>query len=150
MPPTPTPRKRRSRWRQAGLLLEACCWLGVMRVAVLRAPFRRIIRWFHLAPAESRVTPSPADLALAEHIGQAVRFGAAHTPWQSACLVQSLAAMAMLRRRGITGTLYLGVARNVDGAPMPIDAHAWLCCGSMTVTGAIANRQFVTVACFSW
>ncbi len=143
-----------SKWterRQKGwLLLEALAWLGIMRIAILTVPFRRVVEYYQLKQGEAAATATAIDTATAERVGWAVRIAASRTPWQSACLVQSLAAMRMLRKRGIQGTLYLGVAKNGVDAAEPIAAHSWLCCGSMTLTGAFADNRFTVIAKFTW
>ena len=139
-----------SRGYRVLLLLEALICLGVMRVAILMVPFRKIVAHYHLVQGEAVIVPAGRIAARAESIGWAVRCAASRTPWQSACLVQSLAAMSMLRRRGISGTLYLGVAKNVDNPSEPISAHSWLCCGKRTLTGYCADNSFTVIAKFSW
>lgn len=117
---------------QRGLLLEAAAWLGLARLGLLLVPFRRLAPWLgaHMAQSAEHVTPREA--ALAQEIGWAVQAMARRTPWQSACLAQAMSAKAMLRRRGVGSTLYLGVARNERGR---MTAHAWLRCGTAVVTG---------------
>jgi hypothetical protein len=56
------------------------------------------------------------------------------------CLVEALAADSMLRRHGHVPTLRLGV--HDDGSVQSrLDAHAWVECGGMVVTGRIDNLQ---------
>ncbi len=131
------------------LLIEAVIRLGVMRVMILLLPFRWIVRLYHLKQGASAIVSNPCECTRAGHIGWAVRVGAAHMPWHSTCLAQSLTAMAMLRRRGISGTLYLGVARSADAGKVII-AHSWLCSGDAVLTGAGGDQQFTPVASFSW
>ena len=50
----------------------------------------------------------------------------------------------MLRRRGLPGTLHLGVAK--EGNRM--EAHAWLRCGDQIVTGGHELERFGVVARF--
>ncbi len=138
-------RSRTERW----LFIEAVCWLGVMRASIRCFPFRRIIRWFQLAQGAGTLVPNADDHDRAARIGRAIRPGAARTPWQNTCLAQSLAGMAMLRRRGIAGTLFLGVARSAD-VGQAFAAHAWLCCGDNVLVGTGDESQFTPVACFTW
>ncbi|MEI7831816.1 MAG: lasso peptide biosynthesis B2 protein [bacterium] len=142
--------KLHSRGYRVLLLIEALICLGVMRVAILTVPFRKIVAHYHLVQGETVIVPAGRKAARAESIGWAVRAAAARTPWQSACLVQSLAAMLMLRRRGIPGTLYLGVAKNEDNPAEPIAAHSWLRCGKRTLTGYFADNRYTVIAKFSW
>lgn len=119
-------------WAQRGALLEALVWLGLARLALLVLPFRRIAPWLGTQMAQTEESATPQEEALAQEIGWAVRAAARRTPWQSACLAQAISGKAMLRRRGVASTLYLGLARGEGGA---LQAHAWLRCGRAVVTG---------------
>lgn len=121
----------------------------MMRVLLRLFPFRRIMRWFQLTQGASTVISSDQDMFRAARIGRVIRDWAGQTPWHNSCLVQALAGMAMLRRRRIAGTLYLGVARP-GGAGSAIAAHAWLCSGEVVLTGAGTEITFTPVASFSW
>ena len=72
-----------------------------------------------------------------------------YTPWESACLAQAFAAKAMLRCRGITSTLYLGLAKNEQGGQSGLLAHAWLRSGSLILTGEPGKDQYTVVATFA-
>ena len=63
------------------------------------------------------------DDPVRQRVGWAVQVAGRHTPWQSKCLVQAIAARLMLGRRGVAGTIYLGPAKDLDGQ---LKAHAWL------------------------
>jgi hypothetical protein len=52
------------------------------------------------------------------------------SPWKNRCLVSSLAARCMLRRRNIESQLSLGVAKNSNGK---IIAHAWINAGDFVL-----------------
>lgn len=130
------------------MLLEAVLWLGLLRAAVLLLPFRRIIRLLGLRSGTEAVTVDPVHFVKAVRIGWAVRAAAARTPWESACLVQALAGLAMLYRRGLPGTLYLGVAKNRD-TPDRVAAHAWLRCGEFILTGGGGHAQFRVISVYS-
>lgn len=128
------------------LAWQAFWWLGWYRLLILTVGFRRFA-WLHgWYMAETLRGDAPADRRLASEIGYAVRRMADHTPWQSACLPQALAAQRMCRRRGLGSTLYLGVARSGDTA---IEAHAWLRCGNAILTGAEEMDDFVQVASYA-
>jgi hypothetical protein len=137
-------RLHRLSWTDRTLALEALVWLAAMRLAVRWVPFRRIVRWMGLEPGE---TPPQEAPAVARRVGWAVRGAAAYTPWQSACLVQALAAARMLQRRRLASTLYLGAARN-QAQPEELQAHAWLRCGGLVLTGENESRRFPVVAQF--
>ena len=57
-----------------------------------------------------------------------------------------MAAMAMLKRRGITSTLYLGLAKDDEAK---LQAHAWLRCGNRIITGEKEMTGFTTIATFA-
>lgn len=112
------------------LLLWAAWWLGVARLALLLLPFRRLVRW--LARAEDDAGAAMASEPIALCISWAVTVAARHVPWRSDCFPQAIAAMIMLRRRGVSSRLHIGVTK---GGRNGLHGHAWLCCGSVVVTG---------------
>jgi len=136
---------RRLGWAERGLLLEAAFWLGLARLGLLAVPFRRIapLLGIHMAQAAEAVTQQAQTQA--QRVGWAVSAVARRTPWKSACLVQAIAAKAMLRRRGIASTLYLGLARDDN---QTLQAHAWLSCGADMITGGDPSR-FTTMSSFA-
>ena len=139
---------RRRPWPDQALALEALAWLAVMRLAIRLLPFPRLVAWLRLEPGETSAQPAPpAAQAVAGRIGWAVRAAAARTPWESACLVQALAAARMLQRRRLSSTLYLGAARK-PGQPDQLHAHAWLRCGSLILTGESESRHFPVLTSF--
>jgi hypothetical protein len=69
-----------------------------------------------------------------------------YTPWNSNCLVQTIAAKLILQRRGVSSTLYLGVAPDTHEA---LQAHAWLRSGSIILTGAPGHRRYTVIATFT-
>ncbi|MFZ9043033.1 MAG: lasso peptide biosynthesis B2 protein [Ilumatobacteraceae bacterium] len=78
----------------------------------------------------------------ARRIGRIVTRVARTLPWKPTCLRQSLATRTMLTRRGVDGTIHLGIA---DVATM--DAHAWVTVDGWTVVGRLP-RTFTAVASF--
>ncbi len=136
-------------WRELRLLPEALVLLGIMRLAVLCAPFQRTVRYLGLTPQASPSSDvNPKQIASAVAIGWSVRAMAARTPWDSACLAQALAGMVMLKRRGIPALLFLGVAKEKVG-PDDMAAHAWLSCGGEMLTGEGGHERFTVVGIFA-
>ncbi len=137
---------RQLSWADRLLLLEATVWLALVRLALLTVPFRRIApRLGTLQHESATAVPSPT-VQSASRIGWAVRAMARRTPWESACLAQAISAKAMLRRRHIHSTLYLGVAKNKT---QPMQAHAWLRCGAAILTGAAGHEQYTILSSFA-
>lgn len=131
------------------LLLQAAAWLAALRAAILVLPFRRITLLMGLAPGENLAVADRMQAEGAVRIGWAVRTVAPRTPWQSTCLAQALAGALLLRRRGLPGTLYLGVAKK-DGAADALIAHAWLRCGDAILTGPAGRERYAAIAAFTW
>ncbi|OHB32380.1 MAG: hypothetical protein A2X84_12525 [Desulfuromonadaceae bacterium GWC2_58_13] len=120
-----------------------------MRAVILAFPFRRIVTMFGLTEGDVPAgTESPCDERAAA-IGWAVRAAAARTPWQSTCLVQALAGMAMMHRRGIPGVIWLGVAKDA-GTTESLAAHSWLSSSEAILTGAPAHERYTVISFFSW
>ena len=131
------------------LLIEAMLWLCIARSAILTIPFRWIARLFALSPGQSPPAPDrPHSPELVARIGWALRAAAARSPWRSTCLAQALAGTGMLRRRSIPGTLTMGVAM-AGGEPASLEAHAWLSCEGVMLTGAGACEKYSVVAKFT-
>lgn len=127
------------------LLLEALLLTGIARVIMLLIPFQKYKRYIGTHNEE---TPYETDINHYETIKKvawAVSSISRYTPWESKCLVQALTAQRMLKKRRISSTLYLGVAK--DGGD-GLKAHAWLRCGQIFVTGGYNKNEFKEVAKF--
>jgi hypothetical protein len=141
-------------WKERGLLVEACIWLSLARVATLLFPFRKAARWLGLSaesnPLDRQLQITTLDgvtTAAARQIGWALGVISNRGPGHSTCLVQALAGVAMLRRRNLAGTISLGVAKEKEA--VGIVAHAWLSCGGEILTGAAVRERFTTITTFN-
>lgn len=130
------------------LLLEALGALAWARFLVLCLPFRRLAGMIGEVGVESSPTTSPAEEEVAGHVGWAVAGMARYLPWDGRCLTQAIAGWRMLTRRGIVGTVYLGVSK-IPGGAGELAFHAWLRCGSRAVTGGDGGARYRVLACFS-
>lgn len=131
------------------LFWEAYWTLGIMRAAMLVRPFKTLIRDLHQSdrvPKEETLSEKERKTAIL--ISQAIARAAGQTPWESACLVQALAAMRMFRRRGLPGHFCLGVRREKEETSM--QAHAWMCCSEHFITGRKGHKNFTILSVFSW
>ncbi|MCB9006957.1 MAG: lasso peptide biosynthesis B2 protein [Ardenticatenaceae bacterium] len=137
---------RQLSWTERGLLLEAAVWLALSRLALLLVPFQRIAPRLGTLHHESASTALPTAEQTAEKVGWAVQAIARRTPWESACLAQAMSAKAMLRRRHLPSTLYLGLAKD---ASQSLQAHAWLRCGAMILTGEVGHERFTVISSFA-
>jgi hypothetical protein len=127
-------------------LWEALVALALARAAIACFPFRRIAAWMGTPGAESPYAVDVKKNDIAREVGWAVATLARRVPWDGRCLVQALAAMGMLRRRSVEGTMSFGARR---GETVGFDAHAWLRVGSLIVTGDPGQRQFQTFTTFA-
>ena len=121
-----------------GLIVEAATWLFLVRIGISAVSFLTLRR--ALANLSNRfVHRVPPSHASAQRVGWAVTAAARHLPFRTTCLIESLAAHAMLHRRGIVSELRLGV-RRPDG-PASLAAHAWVEHDGAVVLGEIDNLR---------
>ncbi len=131
---------------ERGYLLEAAIWLGLARLALLFLPFRRVAPFLgrHMAQTPEDAEAAPAEML--DRLSWALAAASRHLPWECQCLAQALAGKAMLRRRGLPSTLYLGL---VKGGEAGLQAHAWLRCGARILTGRQGMAGFTVIASFA-
>jgi hypothetical protein len=135
----------RQDWAGRGLLLEALAWLCWAKFLLLLVPFRWLTPRLGQLMQESPATILPEERALALRISWAVQSVAASVPLGFVCLPQAIAAKWMLRRRHLSSTLYLGMARPEE---VKFTAHAWLRAGDKILTGRAESFSHQTIACF--
>lgn len=130
------------------LLFEAFFALALARTIALCVPFRRLAGMFGDLGTEGPANVPPAQEEIAGKIGWAVASMARYVPWDGRCLTQAIAGWRMLARRGIFGTVYLGVSEDPEHAGKRV-FHAWLRCGSRFMTGGDGRLRYQVLACFS-
>lgn len=139
---------------QRRLFVEAAVWLGLLRIATLTLPYRRVAALLRLTQSAASdgsdgVAAPQAGMTGVTGVtgvtGWALAAAAARTPWHSPCLVQSLAGYVILRRRGVPSVVYLGVAKDPAGEFM---AHSWLRCGEVIVTGRGGHQRYAAIAAY--
>lgn len=132
------------------VFLEAYLTLGLMRAAILTISFERLTRSLKHQQNQNGIIPlNCEEIEVARIIGRGINRAANHTPWESACLVQSLTAQRMLQKRDIPGVFYLGVGKDETGKER-MKAHAWSQCGEMIITGGKGHQAFAVVSVFTW
>lgn len=132
------------------LLMEAFYRLLTARLAIFIFPFRKIAPRMGEHMKETPVEEQPQYTQTLLYIQRAIRRAGQYTPWESTCLVQSVAGQMMLKRRKIPSTLYLGVAKEKKGEKK-LKAHAWLRSGSVILTGqeGVNLSAFTVVSMFA-
>lgn len=125
---------------------EAFVLLAFFRVCLAVVPVHRIMR----AATRERVgaswdgagETSERDVAIAMRVQWAIEAVGRHSRVGFVCFPQTLAAYAMLRRRGVTSTMVYGVARSAEGE---LTAHTWLVVGGRSVVGGEGSAGFAEV-----
>ena len=129
------------------LFVEAYVYAGGYRMALLLFPFKWLTHALVQHPPSYRpLTLNTKKLAIATKVGRVVGMATANTPWQSACLVQSLTMHKMLKHRQISGVFYLGVKK----LNSEMKAHAWTQCDSEILTGKQGHEAFTVISVFAW
>jgi hypothetical protein len=122
------------------LLLSAYLLLIVMRGVIAVFPLRWITGWLGAPMLETPKEGVPADqLRYARRVNWAIHRVSPQTPTNSNCYPQALAAWWLLRRKRIPTTIYYGAAFDEGGTAL--EAHVWLRCGDLIVTGGGAHRR---------
>lgn len=154
MSPAAPPRFRAWPWRRKAAALEAAAALVAARVALACLPFGWLVRWAGAVQpgGEGQGTSAPGAPAApdgplpakARGVGAMIPWAAARLPVHANCMVQALAGLAMLRRRGIPGRLVLGLRR--DDPAAGLEAHAWVEVRGQVLIGAETDRPYRAVA----
>lgn len=126
------------------LVLEAAILMGLARMIVLTVPFRWVASVLERKSAEEKDEQTSGQKI--KKVAWAVRRTSLYTPWRSNCLAQAIAAKYMLRRRRISNTLYMGMAKNPQGE---FEAHAWLRSGETIITGGSDLERYAILAVFA-
>ncbi|MGH6828637.1 MAG: lasso peptide biosynthesis B2 protein [Rhizomicrobium sp.] len=131
--------------KDRSLLAEAAFCLLAVRLAFLFLPFRAALKFMRFSPGES---PEGGDAGKeARDAAAAIVLAARHVPCRALCLEQAFAVLLMLRRRGLSGTVHLGLSR-APGTTL-LAAHAWSRCGRTCLTGADNADRFTPVGTFA-
>ena len=128
------------------LLTESLMCLVAARLAIALLPMPWVLRRIGTLQQASEFEPRAVDATTARRVASAILAVSRHLPSLGSCLAQALAGHTMLRRRGISCTVCLGVARK-DGR---LAAHAVLRSGRVVLTGAEVLEQYTPVADYRW
>jgi hypothetical protein len=133
---------------QRHLVVEAAALMAIVWVGLRMHRFLALRQILDRVVALTATEPGVADPSVIGSVRRAI--AAVALRFSSAtCLVQALAADAMLRRRHLASEVRLGVRRRDerDGADAPdvprvaIEAHAWVECDGRVAIGAIAHQS---------
>ena len=113
------------------LLIEARLNLLAARLAIRLLPFRRLTAFFE-RPAARPEQSGAARAQLIKEVRWAIWTATRHQRERIVCFPRAIAAQAMLRRRGVSTTLYYGAASQ---AGQGLSAHVWVQDGEAEVVG---------------
>jgi hypothetical protein len=130
------------------LFLQAYFLLGLARLAILTIKFEPLARKLGALGVETPREVPVEQLIQARRVAWAIQRASGLTFWQSNCFPQAIAAKILLRQRGIASTLYLGAAFKANRSE-GLEAHAWLRCGPLLVTGGAGHKRFGVVGMFA-
>jgi hypothetical protein len=151
-------------WRTASTLtrldwlaaIEATWRLALARGMIVLLRFPNLAKRLGTPMRESVSDDDLSRKRVLRRIRWAIAAISRRAPWRCKCLEQAIAAKMMLRARNIDNTLYLGVARDSASASSSastkssaVEAHAWLRCGSVYVTGGEERGRFTVVSMFA-
>jgi len=114
------------------VLLRAMAELALARWRLGRRQVRDLLDDTQRNLPPDRLAPSARADALAARVAWAVPRVAARVPWRADCLVEATAAQRWLTRKNVPTRLHIGVRKDRTAG---FEAHAWLCHGSLIVTG---------------
>jgi hypothetical protein len=152
-PPMPRSLHERARaaHRYAGrfvLVLHVYLLLIGMRGVIAACSLPWITRRLGTQMEETPTLGVPADqLRYAHRVAWAIRRAAPKTPTNSNCYPQALTAWWLLHRKRIPTTFYYGAAFDDDRSAL--EAHVWLRCGNLIVTGGGPHRRFAPLTWFA-
>jgi hypothetical protein len=118
-------------------------WADMLRAAWHLAQARRVLgrldpRGFRPgAAADPAPLPCPLAPAQLDRMSRAIGRAALLVPWRADCLVQAEAGRRWIAGLGVAAEIRLGARKGPDGR---LDAHAWLLCGGLVVTGGDISR----------
>lgn len=126
--------------------IRAFIYCGIARAYILFFPFNKLREKMGKVKYESPEIVDSKTSSVARKTGEIVSHVSLYTPWQSKCLVQALSAQWMLKKRGVSITIYLGVKKDKNNN---ILAHAWTRCGNYYITGGSNIEGYTIVAKFT-
>ncbi|MEM7116770.1 MAG: lasso peptide biosynthesis B2 protein [Chloroflexota bacterium] len=133
-------------WARKVLLVQSGLLLLLAKLLVQFVPFRWLAPRLGRLNAANDKEPSQQQMHEIRQIQWAIRLWGKRLPWFTTCLTEAMTAKFLLSRRQIETSLFLGAAFNAERS---LDAHAWLRCGSVYVTGGAGEKAYGVLASFS-
>lgn len=129
------PREARRYW------FEALVFLTAARFGLWLLPFARLT-WFFERGGQDKLRGAERT-RVREGVQWAISEASLYLPGETVCFPRAIAAQLMLRRRGITTTLYYGAATLPT---RELKAHVWLQDGAIGVVGHESAGEYHILA----
>jgi hypothetical protein len=127
--------------REKYCFCEAGILLLLSNLSITIIPFRQIYRFLHANwNTRTRIVLDGAESV--ELVMLSLSRAANLFPWKSQCLSRSIAAFMMLRRRGISAVMFVGVKSLEDSTLL---AHAWVQTGCEVTDETSENSTFTAL-----
>lgn len=130
-------------WRQKLLIPRILVLIYWYKYRVHHLPFSELAPKIGTLGRETPVEASPRNAWVVHELMEAMF---RKIRWKDSCLIRALTAKRLLNRMGERCTLYMGVCKR-EGLAM--EAHAWLRCGKLIVTGGESMAGFTVTATFA-
>ena len=149
---------------QRKLFFEAFIYLLYSCLLIYIMPFKKIIIFLNLISKSSELKKEISILPefkdelfnkndynrqIIENIVWSVTAASKYIPLSGLCLIQALAAHKMLKKRSISGLLYLGVGKDQKDQNKLV-AHAWVKYNNKTITGGANLDKYAVVSLYTW
>ncbi len=122
--------------------LEVVAFLLWAKVALRKLALDEVRRQWGDSPEPSHRGPENWELHQAAFLGRTTIKIARRLPFKSTCLVQSVALMAMLRRRKIPASVRFGV-RMAGANSEKFEAHSWVECGGNVILDSGNHEDYI-------
>ena len=126
-------------WPEKKLLIQSIYHLARARMMIKRLGFKKLC---------DRLGTGDVQGSSAETSGEAISIGimiervSPHLPWNCLCLTQAVAGYYMLQKRGLPGTVFIGVNKEEKEELL---SHAWLKSGQKCLTGEKGHQEFKVI-----
>ena len=129
--------------------LPVCLGLGLASLMIALLPFRHIAPRLGINCGKTKpvFAVSSSEQTRARQIGRTVRFAASYVSWRADCYPQAIVARLLLGLYRLPYTVSMGVRSDPDSREL--QAHAWVECGEVCVTGGNATESYSLVAVFA-
>lgn len=132
--------------RRVGLVCIVFVLLFLFRIIILTVPFKIYARRLECKFSQKSKLSLKLQNGYARLIGYTIMKISKYTPWESKCLVQSLATKFLLRRFKIPNTLIIGVGFEDDARFI---SHAWVNVQNTTIVGNGELEKFKQIKSFT-